>query len=113
MMNTIQAVEEPDTECGRIVIQMTAAEGKGIQVAVRDTGRSIDAAHLERIFAPFVTTKKTGMGLAISRTIIVPHSLLPHRQGYARQLALSARNLPLKALQGQVVAGGGGRALAR
>jgi signal transduction histidine kinase len=44
-------------------------------VSVSDTGVGIAADKLEHIFSAFVTTKAdgTGMGLAISRTIVESH----------------------------------------
>jgi signal transduction histidine kinase len=49
--------------------------GPSIHVAIGDLGRGIPADDLERIFLPFVSTKKEGMGLglAVCRTIIQVH----------------------------------------
>jgi signal transduction histidine kinase len=46
-----------------------------VRVTVQDSGIGVDPPMLERMFAPFVTTKPAGlgMGLAISRTIIEAH----------------------------------------
>jgi signal transduction histidine kinase len=46
-----------------------------ILVAVQDSGVGIDPENLERVFAPFYTTKATGigMGLSICRSIITAH----------------------------------------
>jgi PAS domain S-box-containing protein len=58
-------------------LQMTSGKTNGgaIVVAVRDTGRGLNAKDVERIFDPFFTTKPegTGLGLSISRTIIEAH----------------------------------------
>ena len=44
-------------------------------VAVQDSGPGIDPEHLDRVFAPFYTTKTTGigMGLSICRSIVDAH----------------------------------------
>jgi PAS domain S-box-containing protein len=50
-------------------------EGRSIECAVTDRGCGIAPADTERIFQPFVTTKKQGLGLglAICRSIIEAH----------------------------------------
>jgi len=47
----------------------------GVLVTFKDTGSGIAAQDVERIFAPFVTTKSNGMGmgLAICRSIVEAH----------------------------------------
>ena len=44
-------------------------------VRVTDTGPGIDPEVAERLFQPFITTKRTGMGvgLSICRTIVEAH----------------------------------------
>ena len=46
-----------------------------VVVAVRDSGKGLDAKDAEKIFDPFFTTKPEGMGLglSISRSIIEDH----------------------------------------
>jgi two-component system sensor histidine kinase TtrS len=50
-------------------------EGELVYLEVSDNGHGIDAALRERLFTPFVTTKKQGMGLglSISQGIIEAH----------------------------------------
>ena len=38
----------------------------GVQVRLQDTGPGVPAEMREQIFNPFVTTKKTGVGLGLS-----------------------------------------------
>jgi signal transduction histidine kinase len=50
-------------------------DGGGVCVRVTDSGPGIDANSLGRVFEPFFSTKREGMGmgLAISRSIIDEH----------------------------------------
>jgi C4-dicarboxylate-specific signal transduction histidine kinase len=57
-----------------IVAELDADDG-AVLTSVLDCGRGIDADQLDHLFDPFVTTKEggLGLGLAISRSIIVAH----------------------------------------
>jgi signal transduction histidine kinase len=71
MLNGMEAMAERGGE-------LTISTGRGggdVMVSVSDAGVGIPADKLEDIFKAFVTTKPggTGMGLAISRTIIESH----------------------------------------
>jgi signal transduction histidine kinase len=48
---------------------------EGVRVAVRDSGPGFSAEKLQRLFAPFYTTKPNGMGMGLSicRSIIEDH----------------------------------------
>lgn len=51
----------------RIEVSATRSNGrKGVQVRLKDTGPGVPAEMREQIFNPFVTTKKTGVGLGLS-----------------------------------------------
>src|SRR5271165_4714735 len=54
---------------------LTEPESASLLIAVRDSGLGLDATELQRVFAPFYTTKSQGMGmgLAISRSIVEAH----------------------------------------
>jgi C4-dicarboxylate-specific signal transduction histidine kinase len=71
MVNGFEAMGEPG---GELIIRTSAVES-GVMVSVRDTGVGVPADMTEQIFSAFVTTKAsgTGMGLAISRTIVEAH----------------------------------------
>jgi PAS domain S-box-containing protein len=71
MLNGMEAMSEQGGEL-KISTRREEAEAK---VSVSDTGAGIPTDKIEQIFKAFVTTKTggTGMGLAISRTIIESH----------------------------------------
>jgi PAS domain S-box-containing protein len=71
MVNGIEAMGEPG---GELVIRTKVVEHE-VVVSVSDTGVGIPADKMEQIFSAFVTSKAagTGMGLAISRTIVESH----------------------------------------
>jgi signal transduction histidine kinase len=71
MVNGIEAMEGRG---GELLITTRMGES-GVKVSVRDSGVGIPADKLDQIFSAFVTTKPagTGMGLAISRTIVESH----------------------------------------
>ena len=71
MLNGMEAMSERG---GELKIS-TRGEGEEVIVSVSDTGVGIPAEKMEEIFNEFFTTKTggTGMGLAISSTIIESH----------------------------------------
>ncbi len=73
MVNAIDAMPRG----GNLWVQTTVS-GAYVQIEVRDDGSGIPPEILPRIFEPFVTTKDqahgTGLGLAVSRSIIQRHS---------------------------------------
>jgi PAS domain S-box-containing protein len=71
MVNGIEAMEEAG---GELVIRTGQANGQ-VEVSVTDAGVGIPPDRMEQIFNSFTTTKAagTGMGLAISRTIVESH----------------------------------------
>jgi signal transduction histidine kinase len=75
LMNLMLNGMEAMTERGGEITISTARGGGEVMVSVTDAGVGIPADNLEDIFNAFVTTKAggTGMGLAISRTIIESH----------------------------------------
>jgi signal transduction histidine kinase len=70
----MEAMQEVEERCLTIKAEL-ADSGAAIQLSVKDTGAGIAPAILEKLFTPFTTTKKTGMGvgLSICRTIIEAH----------------------------------------
>ncbi len=75
IMNAIDAIRDGDVERRKIQITTTASAAGEVHVVVQDSGPGVDLANLEKIFAPFYTTKTEGlgMGLSICRSIIEGH----------------------------------------
>jgi PAS domain S-box-containing protein len=74
IMNGIDAMKDVDGT-RELAIQSQAAEDEQLKVSVSDTGVGLPLQHRDEIFNAFFTTKLhgTGMGLAISRSIIESH----------------------------------------
>jgi C4-dicarboxylate-specific signal transduction histidine kinase len=74
IVNACEALTTVGDEPRKLSIS-TATEVDRIAVAVRDTGLGIDPQQIETVFEAFHTTKPggTGMGLAVSRSIIEDH----------------------------------------
>jgi two-component system sensor kinase FixL len=70
--NAIEAMEEVDR---RELLITTRRLGDKVEIAVADTGQGIPAELADRLFQPFVTTKKSGLGLGLSicREIVKAH----------------------------------------
>jgi two-component system, LuxR family, sensor kinase FixL len=73
--NGIEALRDKYGDPRRVKITALPENPGHILVSVEDTGPGMDAEQLQRIFTPFYTTKRDGMGmgLSISRTIIEAH----------------------------------------
>jgi two-component system, LuxR family, sensor kinase FixL len=72
--NAIEAMEEMEVR-ELVVATRTAPDQKATEVIVADSGPGIAPELADRLFQPFVTTKKTGMGLGLSicRAIVEAH----------------------------------------
>ena len=75
LLNSLDALEARQNGAGRIEISAVQGEGGLVELAVKDNGTGIDPAQLPDLFELFVTSKSegTGIGLAISKTIVEAH----------------------------------------
>jgi two-component system, LuxR family, sensor kinase FixL len=74
-VNASDAMVAASTPSALLTIETSGGPDGTIEITVSDTGPGVAEGELERIFEPFVTTKKTGlgMGLSISRSIVQAH----------------------------------------
>ena len=75
VMNGLEAMAPVTDRPHEMLIRSQPHEAGEVLVAVQDSGIGIDSANAERLFNAFFTTKASGMGmgLSISRSIIVAH----------------------------------------
>jgi signal transduction histidine kinase len=74
-LNLLDNAAQHSPPGGSILLEMREPERGFAAVRVRDQGPGISGADLERVFAPFYTTRKkgTGLGLSIVRHIAEAH----------------------------------------
>jgi len=74
LLNAFDAMKDRPTEERRVVVRTEVHGPRLVRVAVRDHGAGLPD-EIERVFQPFYTTKRDGlgMGLSISRSIIEAH----------------------------------------
>jgi len=72
MLNAIEAMNDTG---GELTITSQPGEGPELLISVSDTGVGLPTENPDQIFDSFVTTKPhgTGMGLAITRSIVESH----------------------------------------
>ena len=75
ILNLLANALEASSEDGQITIGARQVQDQ-MQVTIRDTGTGIPQEVAEQVFAPFVSTKKTGsgLGLAFTQKIIELHN---------------------------------------
>jgi C4-dicarboxylate-specific signal transduction histidine kinase len=76
IMNAIDAMAQQPLERRRITVGTNLATDGGVEVSVSDLGPGIEPSDLPRLFQPFFTTKKSGLGigLSVSEKIVAAHS---------------------------------------
>jgi signal transduction histidine kinase len=72
MLNGIEAMKDTD---GVVTVKSQLGEDGQIEISVNDTGPGLPLGNADQIFDAFFTTKPegSGMGLAISKSIVESH----------------------------------------
>jgi C4-dicarboxylate-specific signal transduction histidine kinase len=75
LVNAIEAMQQTPAPQRRIVVRIHREPRGMVGVEVSDSGPGVSPELVSTIFEPYVTTKRTGlgMGLMISRTIVESH----------------------------------------
>ncbi|MFO1020055.1 MAG: ATP-binding protein [Planctomycetales bacterium] len=75
VLNAVEAVIDGSVGPPAVQIRAWRESPEWAQVCVVDTGAGLSAEDLERVFAPYFTTRQNGlgMGLSISRSIVESH----------------------------------------
>jgi len=73
--NGIEAIRDGGATAGTVTIETHAAGDGMATVTVRDSGPGLSPELVEKVFEPFYTTKRNGlgMGLRISRSVVESH----------------------------------------
>src|SRR5262245_19988357 len=75
VLNGMEAMNGLPAEKRQVVVRTGPGDNGTVKVAVADSGHGIPVDRLPKLFQPFFTTKKEGMGmgLSIARTIVEAH----------------------------------------
>jgi PAS domain S-box-containing protein len=75
IMNAVEAMNTIADGSRELLIRTAVSDDGPVLVTVQDSGPGLDPTNLERVFAPFYSTKSSGLGLGLSicRSIIEAH----------------------------------------
>jgi two-component system sensor kinase FixL len=75
LLNAFDSMKDCPAHERRVIVQVEADGARAVRLTVRDRGIGLSAEKLGKIFQPFYTTKRDGlgMGLSICRSIIEAH----------------------------------------
>jgi len=97
IMNSLDATAERSPSDRWVSVRTTESEGGGVQLIVEDSGKGVPESDLARVFEPFFSTKREGlgMGLSITRSILQAHGGRIWAENSARRGAIFHCVLPV------------------
>ena len=97
IMNGLDAVAERSPGDRWVLVRTAEADGGGVELTVEDSGNGVAASDLARVFEPFFSTKREGLGigLSISRSIVQVHGGKIWAENSARHGAIFHCVLPM------------------
>ena len=91
ILNAVEAMSSVEERRAKLSISTEQGQTSDIFVAVHDSGPGIDPEHLERVFAPFYTTKTSGIGMGLLDLPV--HHRRPWGPVVGRGQSTSGRNI--------------------
>jgi signal transduction histidine kinase len=75
LVNGVQAAAEQSPAERWVLVRTAEGDGRRVELTVEDSGKGIAESEIARVFEPFFSTKREGlgMGLSISRSIVQAH----------------------------------------
>ena len=75
LMNLLSNAVEASAGKGHLQLSVFQLADKTLKIMIKDDGPGINAAHRERVFEPFFTTRTngTGLGLAVVDSVVRAH----------------------------------------
>jgi C4-dicarboxylate-specific signal transduction histidine kinase len=97
VMNSLDATAEQPPSNRWVSVRTGESEGGGVQLTVEDSGKGVPETDLIRVFEPFFSTKREGlgMGLSITRSIVQAHGGRIWAENSARRGAIFHCVLPM------------------
>ena len=103
LLNAFDALESCSALDREVAIEVTLEEGDTICVSVRDSGTGLPGKTFDKLFLPFFTSKRDGLGLglSISRSIVEMHGGCIWAQNNEDRGATFCFTLPTRARAGR------------
>ena len=97
IMNSLDATAEQPSSDRWVLVRTGESEGGVVQLTVEDSGKGVPETDLTRVFEPFFSTKREGlgMGLSITRSIVQAHGGRIWAENSVRRGAIFHCVLPL------------------